>query len=88
LTTISRSERALATPSSAVLAACDDLRFAEIIGLAERAASYWHSIALAAERGERLTIEVHCRQAAAVTREAFTIVKTLGAEPDEAQAAA
>jgi hypothetical protein len=70
-----------ATPSLAD--ALDSIRFGEIAELAERAASYWHSVALAADRGERLTIEVHCRQVAAVTREAFATVKSLGSEAAE-----
>lgn len=61
-------------------AALDFGRFDAIAELAECAASYWRSVALAADRGERLTIEVHCRQVAAVTREAFAIVKLLGSE--------
>ena len=61
-------------------AALDFGRFDAIAELAECAASYWHSVALAADRGERLTIEVHCRQVAAVTREAFATVKSLGGE--------
>ncbi len=52
----------------------------EFAGLA---ASYWRSIAEAAARGERLTIELHCRQVAAVTREAFRTVKTLGRRPND-----
>ena len=32
----------------------------------------------AADRGDTLTVVVHCRQVAAVTREAFALVKTLG----------
>jgi hypothetical protein len=69
---------AAATPS--VAGALDYVRFDEIADLAERAASYWHSVALAADRGERLTVETHCRQVATVTREAFAIVKSLGSE--------
>jgi hypothetical protein len=66
---------------------CDDDRFARIEELADEAASFWRSIAEAAYRGNRLTVEVHCRQAAAVTRAAFQIVKTLGAEAAESRAA-
>jgi hypothetical protein len=61
----------------------DEIDGGHIAELAYRAASYWHSIALAAERGERLTVEVHCRQVAAVTREAFATVKALGSETSE-----
>ena len=63
--------------------ACDYVRFDAIEHLADLAASYWRSIAEAASRGERLTIDVHCRQVAAVTREAFQTVKSLGGLPGE-----
>ena len=58
-----------------------------IAELAELGASYWRGIAEAARRGERLTLEIHCRQVAAVTREAFGVVKTLGADPDAGRTA-
>jgi hypothetical protein len=80
--TISRSN------SPPLLAAvCDDDRFAAIEEFADKGASFWRSIAEAAYRGDRLTVEVHCRQVAAVTRAAFQIVKTLGAEAAESRAA-
>jgi hypothetical protein len=63
------------------LAEADRLNFArwdEIARLSQLAASYWNSIALAADRGDALTVVTHCRQAAAVTREAFALVKQLG----------
>ena len=42
----------------------------------------------AAHRGEKLTLDVHCRQVAVVTREIFGEVKKLGTvEPDSAEAA-
>ena len=56
----------------------DAVRLDEIGRLASLAASYWHSIELAADRGNTLTVVTHCRQVAAVTREAFAVVKTLG----------
>jgi hypothetical protein len=65
-------------PSTDADAALDPVRFEEVARLAERAASYWQSIALAAERGEARTVTVHCKQVAAVTRDAFALVKTLG----------
>jgi hypothetical protein len=71
-----------------LVAALDCGRFDSMAELADLASSYWHSIALAAERGERLTVETHCRQVAAVTREAFATVKTLGCEPDAERQAA
>jgi hypothetical protein len=64
--------------------ALDFIRFEEISRLATRAASYWQSIALAAERGEARTVTVHCKQVADVTREAFAVVKTLGGYSDAA----
>ena len=60
--------------------ALDYVRFDEIARLADRASSYWRSTMLAAERGETLTVIVHCRQLASVTREAFAIVKALGSK--------
>jgi hypothetical protein len=73
----------------AVVAACDDDRYAAIEEFADRAASFWRSIAEAAYRGDRLTVEIHCRQVAAVTRTAFATVKQLGGEarPDARSAA-
>jgi len=73
----------MSAPPMILADALDYGRFDAIGELAARAASYWQSIALAADRGERLTIEVHCRQVAAVTREAFGLVKTLGTSPNE-----
>ena len=55
-----------------------DVLFDAIAEFANLAASYWRSIEEAALRGERLTLEVHCRQVSAVTKEAFATVKTLG----------
>jgi hypothetical protein len=63
-----------------VASVCDDDRFAAIEQVADKAASYWRSIAEAAYRGDRLTVEVHCRQVAAVTRAAFETVRQLSAE--------
>jgi hypothetical protein len=76
---------ASASPSPNSLAdALDYGRFDAIAEFADLAASYWHSIAEAAVRGERLTIETHCRQVSAVTRETFATVKSLGHGPEEA----
>ena len=60
------------------IAALDYVLFDAIAEFANLAASYWRSIEEAALRGERLTLEVHCRQVSAVTKEAFATVKTLG----------
>ena len=76
----------MSAPQS-LAAVCDDDRFTRIEELADQAASFWRSIAEAAYRGDRLTVEVHCRQVAAVTRTAFQVVKTLGAEAAESRVA-
>jgi hypothetical protein len=62
--------------------ALDYVRFDEIARLADRASSYWRSIMLAAERGEALTVVTHCKQVAAVTRDAFVLVGSLDASGD------
>jgi hypothetical protein len=70
-------------PSPRIADALDYGRLIAIVEMADLAGSYWHSAALAAERGDRLTLETHCRQIAAVTKEAFSTVKALGsAEPE------
>jgi hypothetical protein len=56
----------------------DNLRFDAVAEYAALAGSYWRSIGAAAQRREKLTVEVHCRQVSAVTREAFATVKSLG----------
>jgi hypothetical protein len=63
--------RSAASPRIEV--ALDFASLDEIAGLAALATSYWRSVELAAERGDALTLVV-----AAVAREAFAIVKTLG----------
>ena len=52
--------------------ALDFIRLDEIARLAALAASYWHSIELAADRGDVLTVRVHIHQIVQVTREALT----------------
>jgi hypothetical protein len=49
----------------------------QIAAAAELAASYWRSVALAADRGDIVTVLTHFSQVAAVTREAFALAKTL-----------
>jgi hypothetical protein len=63
--------------------ALDVGRFDRLAELGELAASYWRSVALAADRGEALTVTVHCKQVAAVTREAFAVARTLGSPEAE-----
>jgi hypothetical protein len=55
----------------------DFIRLDEMARLAELAASYWRSIALAADRGDALTVLVHLKQATAVAREALTLAGEL-----------
>jgi hypothetical protein len=65
-------------PHGDLAQALDVARLDELGRLAELVASYWHSVALAADRGDALTVTVHCKQVAAVTREAFALARTLG----------
>jgi hypothetical protein len=62
----------------------DALRFDEIGRLAALAASYFHSIELAADRGDELTVAVHLKQAARVTREAFALAGELAPKSNAA----
>jgi hypothetical protein len=62
--------------------ALDFVRLDEIGRLAGRAASYWHSVELAADRGDTLTVVTHCKQVTAITREVLTLVGTLGSSGD------
>jgi hypothetical protein len=61
-----------------ITAELDNLRFDAVVEFADLAASYWRSAAEAAIRGDRTTLEVHCRQLTALTRETFATVKELG----------
>lgn len=64
-----------------VAQAVDALRYEAIEDMATLAASCWRSVAEAAFRHERKLVEHHCRQAANVTREAFSTAKSLGSPP-------
>jgi hypothetical protein len=57
--------------------ALDFARLDEIERLSDLASSYCKSLALAAGRGDKLTLAVHCRQIAPVIREVFTLVGEL-----------
>jgi hypothetical protein len=59
--------------------ALDVARLDELARTADLAASYWHSVALAADRGDVHTLILHCHQLAIVTREAFALARALGA---------
>ncbi len=54
------------------------MRYTAIEEMAELAASYWRSVAEAAYRREHHVMTVHCRQLAAITRETFALVKSIG----------
>ena len=66
------------TDVSAETSGLDTVRLDELARLAALAASYWRSIELAADRGDTLTVGVHCKQVARVTREVLTLISTLG----------
>lgn len=48
-----------------------------VIELSDQASSLWTSVREAAWRGDLRTMEVHCQQIAAVSKEAFRTVKEL-----------
>ena len=60
--------------------AIDWLRFSALGEMADLAASCWRSVAEAAFREEAATVQLHCRQIAAVTREAFALAKQIGSQ--------
>jgi hypothetical protein len=67
------------SPSQTIASVYDADRFAAIEDFADKAASYWRSIAEAAYRGDLRTIETHCRHVRVLTLAAFSTVKGLGA---------
>lgn len=76
-----------ASPNHDVGPAIDWLRFGALEEMADLASSYWRSIAEAAARQEQAAVNVHCRQVAAVTREAFAVAKQIGIAPNREGAA-
>ena len=68
------------SPSQTIASVYDADRFAAIEDFADKAASYWRSIAEAAYRGDLRTIETHCRHVRVLTLAAFSTVKGLGAD--------
>jgi hypothetical protein len=60
------------TAPSLTFVRCD-----EIGRLAALAASYWRSVELAADRGDVLTVTVHIKQVAAVTKSALAVMAEL-----------
>lgn len=48
-----------------------------VIELSDQASSLWTSVREAAWRGDLRTMEIHCQQIAAVSKEAFRTVKEL-----------
>jgi hypothetical protein len=75
------------TASPTIADAMDTLLFDEIEQLADKAASYWRSIAEAGVRGETMTIAVHLRQVRLVTFHVHEIVKQFGANSATARPA-
>lgn len=67
-------------PSPAAKAAVDDVVFAEIEELADKAASYWRSVREAAFRRERLTVAVHLKQVRLITLSTVQNLKMTSAE--------
>jgi hypothetical protein len=67
--------------------ALDPLLFDEIEQLADKAASYWRSLAEASFRGDAMTIAVHLRQVRLVTFHVHEIVKQFGPKNEAARAA-
>lgn len=65
----------------------DWLKYGALEEMADLASSYWRSIAEAAARNERTAVHVHCKQVAAVTREAFAVARQLGEQPKQEKAA-
>jgi hypothetical protein len=53
----------------------DHLHLEEIARLSDLASSYCKSLPLAASRGDKLTLAVHCRQVALVIHGVFTLVQ-------------
>ena len=70
------------SPSQTMASGYDADRFAAIEDFADKAASYWRSIAEAAYRGDLRTIETHCGHVRLLTLATFSTVKGLGAGPD------
>lgn len=66
--------------ASAETSGLDYVHLDEVGRLAGLAASDWRAIELAADRGDLLTIGVHCKQVVAVTREALSVLSTLGSQ--------
>jgi hypothetical protein len=69
---------------TALAGAIDVARLDELGRHAELAASLWHSVALAADRGDVHTLILHCHQLATVTKEAFALARVLGSAEAEA----
>jgi hypothetical protein len=76
------------TPEPTIAEALSCAQFDEVARLAELASSYWRSIALGADRGDLHLVTLHCKQVAAITREAFALVRAIGREEAEEEGAA
>lgn len=65
------------TPSKEAVIAANHLKYEMLADLAGHAASYWHSMILAAERRDSHLIGFHARQIQIVTKEAFRLAREL-----------
>ena len=66
--------------------ALDLLRYDELRKQADLGVNLWHSLLLAAERGDDPVINRNCEQIRILTRTTFALVKRLGSEePDDAR---
>jgi hypothetical protein len=85
-TAISEADQDCAGPRAEAIAAARDLAFEAIVETASLSESYSRSLAEAAWRGDRATVEVHLRQLRACVLAAIDAFKALDA--DEAGRAA
>ena len=82
-----RKRLTMENSSQAAEAVCSEQAFDEIVELAERAISYWRSVALAAERREQIGVSVHLRQSRRVGLDVVAILQQHLAKPATAKPA-
>lgn len=68
-----------APPTQSIEGVIDQLRADAIIEAADRLATLWQSVALAAWRGDAGEIRFHCAQIATLTRTTFATAREIGA---------
>jgi hypothetical protein len=76
---IAKASSMAAGPSPEAVSACRDLVFESLIEIGSLAESYGRSLAEAAWRGDRSTVEVHLRQLRACVLAAIDAFKALDA---------